>query len=86
MIRLFIESFLKKLESTQYNAASAFTEAIRGTSNEQIYSELGLESLLDRRCSEKYVLFIKYEIVCHLNTQVIQFQVLPKDILQEMVF
>ena len=49
----FIGYFLKKLESIQYNAALAITEAIRGTSREKIYSELGLESLQDRRWYRK---------------------------------
>ena len=43
--KAFIGSFQKKLESIQYNAVLAITGAIRGTSREKIYSELGLESL-----------------------------------------
>ena len=39
----------EKNESIQYNAASAITGAIRGTSREKLYRELGLESLADRR-------------------------------------
>ena len=39
------ESFHQKLESIQYNAALAITGAIRGTSREKLYQELGLESL-----------------------------------------
>ena len=37
-----------KIESVQYNAALAITGAIRGTSKEKLYQELGLESLKDR--------------------------------------
>ena len=37
-----------KIESVQYNAALAITGTIRGTSNEKLYQELGLESLKDR--------------------------------------
>ena len=33
----------------QYNAALAITGAIRGTSREKLYQELGLESLQKRR-------------------------------------
>ena len=33
------------MESVQYNAALAITGAIRGTSREKLYQELGLESL-----------------------------------------
>ena len=39
------ESFYQKMESIQYNAALAITSAIRGTSREKLYQELGLESL-----------------------------------------
>ena len=41
----FNVSFHEKLESTQYNACLALTGAIRRTSKEKIYQELGLESL-----------------------------------------
>ena len=39
-----------KIESVQYSAASAITGAIRGTSKQKLYQELGLESLKVRRC------------------------------------
>ena len=52
-----IESFVKKLESVQYNAALAITGAIRGTSRDRIYQELGLESLSDRRWYRRLCLF-----------------------------
>ena len=42
-------SFHQKLESIQYNAALAITGAIRGSSREKLYQELGLESLKQRR-------------------------------------
>ena len=35
------DSFHQKLESIQYNAALAMTGAIRGTSSEKLYQELG---------------------------------------------
>ena len=41
-------SFQQKLESIQYRACRAITGAIRGTSREKIYQELGLESLQSR--------------------------------------
>ena len=34
------------MESIQCNAALAITDAIRGTSREKLYQELGLESLV----------------------------------------
>ena len=37
-----------KIESVQYNAVLAITGAIRGTSKEKLYQELGLESLRNR--------------------------------------
>ena len=42
------ESFTNKIESVQYNAALAITGAIKGTSRERLYQELGLESISDR--------------------------------------
>ena len=47
--KIFNESWHKKLESAQYNAALAITGAIRGTDTEKLYQELGLESLRNRR-------------------------------------
>ena len=47
--RTFIESFHKNLESIQYNAAIVIATAIRGTSSEKLFQELGLESLKLRR-------------------------------------
>ena len=46
--KAFNESFHAKLESLQYNAALVITGAIRGSSTEKIYEELGLESLKSR--------------------------------------
>ena len=37
------------MESIQYNAARAITEAIRDTSRKRLYQKLGLESLRKRR-------------------------------------
>ena len=37
----FNESFHERIESIQYNAAIAITGAIRGTSSERLYQELG---------------------------------------------
>ena len=43
------DSFIRKVESIQYNAALAITGAIKGTSRERLYQELSLESLKNRR-------------------------------------
>ena len=55
----FHNSFHAKMESIQYNACLAITGAIRGTSREKIYQELGLESLQLRRWYRKLCLFYK---------------------------
>ena len=47
------------MESIQYNACLAITGAIRGTSREKIYQELGLEYLQLRRRYRKLCLFYK---------------------------
>ena len=52
-------SFHAKIESIQYNACLAITGAIRSTSREKIYQELGLESLQLRRWYRKFCLFYK---------------------------
>ena len=51
-------AFHDKLESIQYNACLAITGAIRGTSTEKIYQELGLKSLKPGRWFRKF---------CHFN-------------------
>ena len=55
----FNNSFHAKMESIQYNACLAITGAIRGTSREKIYQELGLESLQLRHWYRKLCLFYK---------------------------
>ena len=55
----FNNSFHAKMESIQYNACLAITGAIRGTSREKIYQELGLESLQLCRWYRKLCLFYK---------------------------
>ena len=52
-------SFSEKIESIQYNAALAITGAIRGTSKEKLYNELGLEYLSSRRWLHRLSLFYK---------------------------
>ena len=51
--KTYNESFHAKLESLQYNASLAITGAIKGSSTEIIYEELGLETLKSRRCYRK---------------------------------
>ena len=47
------------MESVQYKAALAITGAIRGTSREKLFKELGLESLRKRRWYRKLCYFFK---------------------------
>ena len=53
------DAFSNKLETVQYNAALAITRAIKGTSCEKLYQELGLEYLQQRRCMRRLCLFYK---------------------------
>ena len=46
-------SFHQKLEPIQYNAALALTLAIKGRPRENLYQELGLETLQLRRWYRK---------------------------------
>ena len=52
-------SFSDKIESIQYNATLAITGAIRGTSKDKLYNELGLEYLSSRRWFKRLCLFHK---------------------------
>ena len=53
-------SFSDKIKSVQYNAALAITGAIRGTSKEKLYNELGLEYLSSKRWMKRLCLFHKW--------------------------
>ena len=50
-------SFHQKLESIHYNACLAIPGAIRATSKEKLYQELGLESLQLRRWYRKLMFY-----------------------------
>ena len=64
----FNNSFHDRLESIQYNTCLAITGAIRGTSREELYQELGLEPLRLRRLCRKLCLFCKVFKNEHPNT------------------
>ena len=66
--RAFNDSFHQRLESIQYNAAIAITGTIRGTSSEELFQELGLETSKSRRWLRNCIYFLKYFIVNHLVT------------------
>ena len=55
----FNEFFKAKIEMIQYRAVLVITGAIKGTSNDRLYQEIGLESLADRRWSHKIFFFHK---------------------------
>ena len=71
------ESFKKKIEMVQYNAALIRTGAIKGTCHAKIYQELGLESLADRRWSRKLIFFRK--IILGLQPSYLQNYLTPYD-------
>ena len=52
-------AFHLKIESVQYNSALAITVAIRGTSKEQLYQELGFKTFEKRRWYRKQCYFFK---------------------------
>ena len=57
----FNNSFQERLESIQYNAALAITDAIRIV-QEKLYEELGFESLQQRQRYRKLCLFFKINL------------------------
>ena len=52
-------SIIDRIESIQYNASLAITGAIRGSSREKLYNELGLEPLYSRRWFRRLCAFYK---------------------------
>ena len=71
----YIQSFQQKVESIQYVAALATTGAIRGTSKERLFEELGLESLQRRWWYRK--LFCFYKILKDQSPNYL-FDIIPK--------
>ena len=69
------DSFSDRLESIQYNSALAITGAVRGTSKEKIYNELGLEYLSSRRWFKRLCLFYK---IVHNKTPAYLRDIIPK--------
>ena len=61
-----IATFSDRLESIQYNSALAITGAVRGTSKEKLYKELGLEYLSSRRWFKRLCFFKKLLKTKHL--------------------
>ena len=63
-LNITLLNLMERLESVQYFAALAVTGALRGSSREKLYAELGWESLNLRRWSRRLALF--YKIVRNL--------------------
>ena len=70
----FNETFHQKLGSIQYSACVALSEAIRGSSREKIYHQLGMESLQCWRWYRKRCLFYK---ILKENKPVYLFNLIP---------
>ena len=70
------DSFSNKIESIQYNAALAITGAIRGTSKDKLYRELGLEHLSSRRWFKRFCLFHK---IYHKKSPNYLYQLIPQN-------
>ena len=60
--QLFYNSFQNKIETIQFNAYLAINSAMRGTSKERLYKELGLQSLQHR---------LWYRKLCYLYKTVV---------------
>ena len=67
--------FSDKIESIQYNAALAITGAIRGTSKDKLYKELGLEHLSSRRWFKRLCLFHK---IYHKKSPEYLYHIIPQ--------
>ena len=70
----FNNSFQKRIESIQDNACLAITGAIKATSKERLYEELGLESFQHRRWYRK--LCYLYKIVVNKSPNYL-FKIVP---------
>ena len=69
------ESFCNKIESIQYSAMLAITGCIKGTSKDRLYSEVGLESLKQRRWYRRLTAF--YQIIT-TKSPFYLFSIIPK--------
>ena len=71
MDQSYNDSFHAKLESCQYKAALAMTGAIKGSSTEKLYQELGIKNLRSRRWFRKLCLSYKILKNNHLRIYLI---------------
>ena len=75
METLFMINLLMTPSERNWKVARIITGAIKDTSRERLYKELGLESLCDRRWYRKLVFF--YKIVKGLASSYLQSYLLP---------
>ena len=75
METLFMINLLMTPSERNWKVALIITGAIKDTSRERLYKELGLESLCDRRWYRKLVFF--YKIVKGLASSYLQSYLLP---------
>ena len=66
-----------KIETCQYNGALAITGALRGSSKERLYQELGIEYLSSRRWLRKLYTF--YRIVKNKSPRYLYKYIFPDD-------
>ena len=52
---------MARIEKVQYHASLAMTGCWRGTSQNKLYDELGIESLADRRWARRLIYFFKID-------------------------
>ena len=81
--KTFNNSFHKKVELIQHNAAFAITDAIRGSYREKLYQELGFESLQQQWWYWKLCLFFKILKNNLAGTTLNQYELLEKHAWQE---
>ena len=72
--RAYNTSFHQNIESIQYNTALAITGAVRGTSREKLYQELGFESLQQKHLHRK--LYCLFKIINNQSTSYL-FHLIP---------
>ena len=63
--KAYNSSFHQNLEKIQHDSALAITGTIKGTSEEKLYQEVGLESLGKRRWYQKLCYFYTFFKVRH---------------------
>ena len=66
-----LSSLANKIKSIQHNLALAITDALRGTSKEKLYQDLGFEYLKDRKWLGQLCYLTKLKVQNNLPTYMI---------------